>query len=484
MGGNYERGIFNQLQEVMARLDAVEKDLKEEKTEHREDVRKLNSRIAVLETENTKLKNENARLKSIINNDSSNTSLPPSTDSNRTKSANEYNSRQKSGKKAGGQKGHKGITLDKKEIERKIKCGNCRHVIKNIGIPKGRYITKYVVDLDIEEMITEIRIYANDKGRFEIPEKYYSDVTYGDTVKGLAINLYSEGVMANDRIAGFINSLTNGGLHLSNGSVYNFCRKFSKSSEPYISIIEEELLNRDVLSTDATVVTLDGKQAYIRNLSTPDTALYVAMKKKAIKALEEIRTLKLFTGTLIHDHESALYHFGTEHGECNVHLIRYLRKNEEETGNTWSAEMIKLLTDINDERKKLKLLGMDSFSKYAIKTYELKYDEIVLKGRAENKHTKHRYAKQDEKTLLNRLTAYKSNHLLFMHDFRVDFDNNLSERDLRKVKNREKMAGGFRKDSGHKMYCAIMTMIETFKKRGIAIFEGIKQIFNGTLAIN
>ena len=226
-----------------------------------------------------------------------------------------------------------------------------------------------MVDLDIKEMITEIRIYANDKGRFEIPEKYYSDVTYGDTIKGLAVNLYSEGVMANDRIAGFINSLTNDGLHLSNGSVYNFCRKFSKSSEPYISMIEEELLNRDVLSTDATVVTLDGKQAYIRNLSTPDTALYVAMKKKAIKTLEKIRTLMLFTGTLIHDHESVLYHFGTEHGECNVHLIRYLRKNKEETGYTWSSEMIKLLTDINDERKKLKLLGMDSFSKYAIKTY-------------------------------------------------------------------------------------------------------------------
>lgn len=71
-----------------------------------------------------------------------------------------------------------------------------------------------------------------------------------------------------------------------------------------------------------------------------------------------------------------------------------------------------------------------------------------------------------------------------MHDFRVDFDNNLSERDWRKVKNREKMAGGFRKDSGYKMYCAIMTMIETFKKWGIAIFEGIKQKFNGTLAMN
>ena len=37
---------------------------------------------------------------------------------------------------------------------------------------------------------------------------------------------------------------------------------------------------------------------------------------------------------------------------------------------------------------------------------------------------------------------YMHNHLLFLHDFRVPFDDNMSERDLRKVKNRQKMAGG------------------------------------------
>ena len=40
----------------------------------------------------------------------------------------------------------------------------------------------------------------------------------------------------------------------------------------------------------------------------------------------------------------------------------------------------------------------------------------------------------------------------------------MSERDLRKVKNWQKIAGGFRKDSGHEMYCAILTIIETPKK--------------------
>ncbi len=47
------------------------------------------------------------------------------------------------------------------------------------------------------------------------------------------------------------------------------------------------------------------------------------------------------------------------------------------------------------------------------------------------------------------------NHLLFLRDFSVPFENNISERDLRKAKNRQKMSGGFRKESGHEMYYSI-----------------------------
>ena len=77
MGGNYEKGLYNQLMEVMARLDAVEEDLHIEKIEHKNDVDRLNAKIDYLTEENRLLKDDNARLKSIINNDSSNTSLPP-----------------------------------------------------------------------------------------------------------------------------------------------------------------------------------------------------------------------------------------------------------------------------------------------------------------------------------------------------------------------------------------------------------------------
>lgn len=49
----------------------------------------------------------------------------------------------------------------------------------------------------------------------------------------------------------------------------------------------------------------------------------------------------------------------------------------------------------------------------------------------------YKYAKQEE-ALLNRLEKYRENHLLFIKRSEVPFDNNISERDLRKVKNRQK----------------------------------------------
>lgn len=93
MSGNYEKSIYNQLMEIMARMDSVEKELQTEKREHKEDVDRLNAKIDSLTQENQILKDDNARLKSIINNDSSNSSLPPSTDQKGTKPANTYNGR-------------------------------------------------------------------------------------------------------------------------------------------------------------------------------------------------------------------------------------------------------------------------------------------------------------------------------------------------------------------------------------------------------
>lgn len=481
---NYENGIFNQLQEIMNRLDSVESELCTEKKEHKEDVDRLNAKIDDLTKENTLLRNDNARLRSIINNDSSNSSLPPSSDQKGGKPANTFNSRKKTERKTGAQKGHKGATLTKADIEKKIQEGKCSCKVQCIGnSSSGKYISKYVVDLKTETVITEVRIYADASGKFSIPAEYRSDVVYGENVKALAVALYSEGVMANDRIAAFLNAASGDVLTLSEGSIYGFCKKCARYSKESIQNLENSLLNQPVVATDATPVTVNGKQNYIRNFSTKETVVYRAMNSKSIDSLKESTFLSNYGGFLLHDHETALYHFGTDHAECNVHIIRYLRKNSEETKNKWSDEMITLLCEMHKTRKDFIAQGITSFSEDELKKYEWKYHELIAKGREENKSTSHHYAKSDEKTLLNRMEKYSHNHLLFLHDFSVPFENNISERDLRKAKNRQKMAGGFRKESGNEMYCSIMTIVETLKRRKMGIIENIKQLFMGAPAI-
>ena len=145
--------------------------------------------------------------------------------------------------------------------------------------------------------------------------------------------------------------------------------------------------------------------------------------------------------------------------------------------------MISLLCSMNVKRKELIKQGITCFSEDAIRKYEQEYQNLIIKGRSENKKTSHKYAGSEERTLLNRMEKYAHNHLLFLHDFEVPFENNISERDLRKAKNRQKMSGGFRKESGNKMYCSILTIIETLKRRNMGMIENIKKLFTGTPAI-
>ena len=110
---NYENGMYQQLMEIMGRLDTVEKEHKQEVGELKAEIADLKEENRLLRQEDRLLKDDNARLKSIINHDSSNTSLPPSTDQKGGKPANTYNGRKKQNVKQADKKGIKEQRLQK-----------------------------------------------------------------------------------------------------------------------------------------------------------------------------------------------------------------------------------------------------------------------------------------------------------------------------------------------------------------------------------
>lgn len=479
MGRNYNRSLFKHLEETLARCDKLENEFKAYKQKTEQELFECHAKIAELEATITKkdeqielLKGDNERLKRILNNNSGNSSLPPSTDQKPSRPANTFNGRSRTDRNIGGQKGHLGKTLTPKDIEALIASKKCEHIVAELGDAETSFVKRFIVDAKLTTVVYEIRLHADANGKFLIPPVLNSSVIYGNGVKTLVLAISQLGDVPVKRTCGLLSALSNGTINLSPGSLFHFEEEFAARASDILETIKTNLLNSEVLCTDSTNISVGGVQEYIRNQSTSEAVLYSPMKTKSIKEMKETEVIAQFAGTLVHDHETALYHFGTNHAECNAHILRYLRKNSEETGNAWSEEMADLLKAMNELKKDLET----NFCEDLLGLCSTEYDAILQDALQQNKKTKGKIAKEEEYTLINRLKRYKENHLLFAMRADVPFTNNMSERDLRKCKNRQKSSGGFRTAKGKEIYCKMLSVIETCRRKGMDLIVQIQKI--------
>jgi transposase len=462
--------------------------------------------IDALKKENTGLKEENIKLAEInekqgyvidqlkarAGKDSSTSDKPPST--NVFVKVKPCSLREKSGQKVGGQPGHVGhgpklsdvptVIIEKKPCT----CGNCGRSV-DVKADMG-YARRQVVDFDIVLNITEERVFSGtcpSCGKIEtavFSEAFKGPVQYGVNMKSFITLLNSYGCVPDSKTAEIINSISEGVINMSTGTVVNIRRDLSEKLTGIINFIREELILAKVLCGDESGLRVNGKLKWGQVFCDSNFALY-SLNSKRGDIDGGIGILAYFTGILVHDHFMSYYKYKTmTHAECNQHILRYLKGLVEIFKHAWFSEMSDLLKTMCHEKNELIRAGKPEMSAEDIDAFSKKYDEILERGwlqyqaATQGNDKKEKYH-NPERCLLTRLGEYKYEHLLFLENFSVPFSNNNSEQGIRVLKTKTKVSGCFRHDEGADWYLRIMSLITSLRKQKLPVFDGIRLSFLG-----
>jgi len=187
----------------------------------------------------------------------------------------------------------------------------------------------------------------------------------------------------------------------------------------------------------------------------------------------------------MHDHwVPYLTYENVTHGLCNAHILRDLTYVYEQYEQEWAEKMIHFLLNVKNEVDQARLYT-DQFHFSQIAMFEDQYEEIIMEGLDMNPPPprvpgkRGRIKQSDPKNLLDRLNKYSECVLAFMYDFKVPFENNQAERDLRMMKVKQKVSGAFRTMEGAERFCAIRGYISTVRKNGCRVLDAIQDAFMG-----
>jgi len=463
-------------------------DLKQENEQLKKKIQELRQQLDVAMQEIKELKAQ-------LNQNSRNSNWPSSRDKGK-KPKRTRSLRQTSDKKAGGQKGHKGHTLefarepDEIVIHHPEQCEHCQQALdQDAEVTETQ--KRQVHDLPpIKIIVTEHQVKTvtcHECGKetaASFPPEVTNPVQYGSGIKQLALYLKHEQLIPYGRSQQFFADLFD--LDISPGTLQNFTRKGAKAAETIQSKVKEALVKADVIHVDESGCYIGGERHWLHTTSTPELTYYQAHKRRGRLALDEIEILLNYKGTAVHDNWASYWGYACKHGLCNVHHLRELKAIYENEGQEWAKQFTLFLLETKAVVEEAKLEGYTQLEPEKIAQIERLYTQLVEIGLRANpppeggwpRGKRGKEKKTKARNLVERFEKRQNEVLRFVHNFAVPFDNNLAERDIRMLKVQQKISGCFRSQQGADDFFTIRGYISTMRKQGKSIWHALGSLFS------
>ena len=412
---------------------------------------------------------------------SSNSGKPPSTDGlgkpptapKRTQSL-----RGRSGKRSGGQPGHKGHTLRPKANPDHVadhwpsQCKDCGAELAasdQVGEPVRRQVFDLPAPAPLEA--TEHRAHAclcgecGTQTRAAFPEGVNAPTQYGPRISAVAVYLQNQHFVPEQRLAEILLDLF--GVKVSTGTVAAMTRKAAERWADFAAQVRDLLRSTvPVKHLDETGFRIAGRLQWLHVICTSLlTFYYVGPARGAV--------LGGLRGCLVHDHWQTYFKRpGVLHALCNAHHLRELKALAELDGEGWARRMQQLLQRACRAVRLARARG-DPLPASLLARILRRYDQLVAQALAYHRGLeplpsgrRGRKKRRKGHNLALRLRDRKLAVLRFLVDFRVPFTNNQAEQDMRMMKLRMKISGCFRTARGARDFALLRSVLSTARKRG------------------